>query len=137
VACIEWVEPLMAAGNWMPELIAMAGGTNLFGENGRHSPWLTWEEVQDADPDVAIVAPCGFDLERTEREMHWMTERAGWSNLRAVRQGRVYLGDGNRYFNRPGPRVVETLEALVEMLHPEFQTPRLRGQAWALWPSVS
>jgi iron complex transport system substrate-binding protein len=137
VACIEWMEPLMAAGNWMPELIAMAGGTNLFGENGRHSPWLTWEQVQDADPDVVIVAPCGFDIARTEQESHWLTGRAGWSDLRAVREGRAYLGDGNRYFNRPGPRVVETLEALVEMLHPVFGAQRLRGQAWALWPSVS
>jgi iron complex transport system substrate-binding protein len=130
VACIEWVEPLMAAGNWTPELIRMAGGVNLFGEDGRHSPWLTWDELKGADPDVVIVAPCGFDLERTQAEMHWMTERAGWSELRAVREGRVYLADGNRYFNRPGPRVVETLAALVEMLHPEFCEQTLRGDAW-------
>jgi iron complex transport system substrate-binding protein len=139
VAYIEWVEPLMAGGNWMPELIAMAGGVNLFGENGRHSPWLTWEELAEADPDVIIVAPCGFGLERTEQEMHWMTARTGWRDLRAVRDGRVYLGDGNRYFNRPGPRVVETLEALVEMLHPEFQAPQLRGRlrdhAWRVMMS--
>jgi iron complex transport system substrate-binding protein len=138
---MEWVEPLMAAGNWMPELIRMAGGENLFGENGRHSPGLihelTWEQLADADPDVAIVAPCGFDLERTAREMHWMTGRPGWSDLRAVRQGRVYLADGNRYFNRPGPRVVETLEALVEMLHPEFAAPRLRGEAWRVMANPS
>jgi iron complex transport system substrate-binding protein len=130
VACIEWVEPLMAAGNWTPELIATAGGVNLFGENGRHSPWMTWEQFTEADPDIVIVAPCGFDLARTEQEMHWLTEHAGWSDLHAVREGRVYLGDGNRFFNRPGPRVVETLEILVEMLHPEFREPRLRGQAW-------
>jgi iron complex transport system substrate-binding protein len=130
VACIEWMEPLMAAGNWMPELVRMAGGANLFGEDGRHSPWLTWEQVREADPDVVILAPCGFDLERTLGDVHWMTERAGWHDLRAVREGRVYMGDGNRYFNRPGPRVVETLEALVEMLHPEFCEQRLRGNAW-------
>lgn len=130
VACIEWMEPLMAAGNWMPELIRMAGGANLFGEDGRHSPWLTWEQLQESDPDVVIVAPCGFDLERTEGELHWMTGRDGWRDLRAVRQGRVYLADGNRYFNRPGPRVVETLEALVEMLHPGLRQPQLRGEVW-------
>jgi iron complex transport system substrate-binding protein len=135
VACIEWMEPLMAAGNWMPELIRMAGGANLFGEDGRHSPWLTWEELKQVDPDVIIVAPCGFDLDRTERELHWMTERAGWSDLRAAGDGRVYLGDGNRYFNRPGPRVVETLETLVEILHPEFHQPRLRGNAWRVMMS--
>ena len=136
VACIEWMEPLMAAGNWMPELIAMAGGTSLFGREGRHSPWLTWEELRDADPDVVILAPCGFDLERTAGELRWMTDRAGWSDLRALREGRVYLGDGNRYFNRPGPRVVETLQALVEMLHPEFHEPELRGTSWRVMMSM-
>jgi iron complex transport system substrate-binding protein len=135
VACIEWMEPPMAAGNWMPELIRMAGGVNLFGENGRHSPWLTWDELRDADPDVVILAPCGFDLERTAEDLHWMTGRAGWCDLRAVREERVYLGDGNRYFNRPGPRVVETLQALVEMLHPEFHKPVLRGTAWRVMMS--
>jgi iron complex transport system substrate-binding protein len=130
VACVEWVEPLMAGGNWTPELIAMAGGVNLFGESGRHSPWMTWEQLTEADPDVIVIAPCGFDLRRTAEEMHWMTGRAGWNHLRAVREGRAYLADGNQYFNRPGPRVVETLEILVEMLHPEYRGVRLRGEAW-------
>jgi iron complex transport system substrate-binding protein len=130
VACIEWIEPLMAAGNWTPELIALAGGKNLFGEAGRHSPWFTWEELVAADPDVVVVAPCGFDLERTAEEMYWLTQRSEWPTLRAVREGRVYLGDGNQYFNRPGPRVVETLEILTEMLHPEREPMRHRGTAW-------
>ena len=124
VACIEWIEPLMAAGNWTPELIQMAGGINLFGESGKHSPWMTWDQLAAADPDVLVVAPCGFDLARTAAEMHWMTDRPGWHDLRTVRTGRVYLADGNQYFNRPGPRVVETLEALVEMLHPDGPPPR-------------
>jgi iron complex transport system substrate-binding protein len=117
VACIEWMEPLMAAGNWTPELIEMAGGVNLFGEAGRHSPWMTWEALAAADPDVMVIAPCGFDLARTEQEIYWMTQRPGWNDLRAVQTARVYLADGNQYFNRPGPRVVETLQILVEMLH--------------------
>lgn len=116
VACIEWIEPLMAAGNWTPELIEMAGAVNLFGEAGRHSPWMTWEDLKASDADVLLIAPCGFDLERTEREMHWFTERADWGDLRAVRQGRVYLADGNQYFNRPGPRVVETLAIVCRIL---------------------
>ena len=108
----------------------MAGGVNLFGEAGRHSPWMTWEELAAADPDVIIIAPCGFDLARTEQEMYWMTDRPGWSDLRAVRE-RVYLADGNQYFNRPGPRVVETLRILAEILHPErFAARSLRGIAW-------
>src|SRR5580704_17157961 len=116
VACIEWIEPLMAAGNWTPELIEMAGGVNLFGEAGRHSPWMAWEELKAADADVLLIAPCGFDLARTEEEMHWLTARPDWGDLRAVREGRVFLGDGNRYFNRPGPRVVETLEIISQIL---------------------
>ncbi len=126
VACIEWMEPLMAAGNWTPELIAMAGGRNLFGEAGRHSPWMSWEDLVAADPEVIIVAPCGFDLPRTEQELYWMTDRPGWSRLRA----RVYLADGNQYFNRPGPRVAETLRILAEILHPECFEPTLRGIGW-------
>lgn len=127
VACIEWLEPLMAAGNWTPELIEMAGAVNCFGEAGRHSPWMNWEELAAADPDVLIVAPCGFDLERTAREMYWLTERPGWNDLRAARTGRVYLADGNQYFNRPGPRVVETFEIVVEIL---IGGRRLCGSAW-------
>jgi iron complex transport system substrate-binding protein len=126
VACIEWMEPLMAAGNWMPELIALAGGVNLFGEAGRHSPWMTWEQLAAADPDVIVVAPCGFDLERTEREMGLLTSRAEWRALR----GRKYIADGNLYFNRPGPRVVETYRILCEILHPERFAPSMSGSAW-------
>ena len=85
VACIEWIEPLMAAGNWTPELIELAGGVNLFGEAGKHSPWMTWEELVAADPDVIVVAPCGFDLARTEQEMHWLTDAPGW-RTRAARR---------------------------------------------------
>ena len=136
VACIEWLEPLMAAGNWTPELIEMAGGVNLFGERGKHSPGMTWEQLTAADPDVLVIAPCGFDLERAGREMYWLTDRVEWSDLRAVRSGRVYLADGNQYFNRPSPRVAETLEALVEMLHPERGADRLRGRAWRVMMSM-
>ncbi|MBZ5727360.1 MAG: cobalamin-binding protein [Acidobacteriia bacterium] len=130
VACIEWLEPLMAAGNWTPELIALAGAIDLFGEPGRHSPWMTWEQLQAADPDVIVIAPCGFDLARTAAEMYWLTDRPGWHDLRAVRTGRVYLADGNQYFNRPGPRVVETFQALIEMLYPGQAPTRLGGLAW-------
>ena len=136
VACIEWLEPLMAAGNWTPELIEMGGGINLFGEAGKHSPWMTWDELAAADPDVLVIAPCGFDLARTAQEIHWMTDRPGWADLRAVRNRRVYLADGNQYFNRPGPRVVETLEALVEMLYPDRHQARLRGTAWRAMMSL-
>ena len=130
VACIEWIEPLMAAGNWTPELVELAGGINLFGEAGKHSPWMSWEQLAAADPEVIVIAPCGFDLERARREMHFLLDRPGWHDLRAVRSGRVHLADGNRHFNRPGPRIVETLEILCEMLHPAIFPPRFHGAAW-------
>ena len=130
VACIEWHEPLMAAGNWVPELVEMAGGNNLLGKAGLHSPWMNWEQLLACDPDVIISMPCGFDLERTRREMYWLTDRPEWSKLRAVQQGQVYVADGNQYMNRPGPRVVESLQILAEILHPELFEPRLEGLAW-------
>ncbi len=119
VACIEWIDPLMAAGNWMPELVHLAGGRNLFGATGQHSPRLEWEALRAADPDLLLVLPCGFDLPRTRAEMAPLSTRPGWRELSAVRSGRVFLTDGNRYFNRPGPRLVESLEILAEILHPE------------------
>lgn len=118
IACIEWIEPPMAAGNWMPELVSLAGGVNLFGEAGRHSPWLDWDALRASDPDVILVAPCGFDIPRSRRDLPALEARPGWRALRAVRAGRVAIADGNRYFNRPGPRLVESLEILAEILHP-------------------
>jgi iron complex transport system substrate-binding protein len=130
VAYVEWIDPLMAGGNWMPELIELAGGVNLFGQAGKHSPWMTWEELHGRDPDVIIVAPCGFDLARTREEMPALTRRPEWPAQRAVRAGRVYLADGNQYFNRPGPRLVESLEILAEVLHPEVFSFGHEGSGW-------
>jgi iron complex transport system substrate-binding protein len=130
VACIEWLEPLMAAGNWTPELVEMAGGV---------------DSTVDADPDVIIAMPCGFDLARTEPEMHWLTERPGWKDLRAVRNGEVYMADGNQYFNRPGPRVVETVQILAEILHPSLrlaytescESDSYSSSRWRSWPPAT
>jgi iron complex transport system substrate-binding protein len=130
VACLEWIEPLMAGGNWVPELVEMAGATNLFGVAGKHSPWLAWDELCRRDPDCLVIMPCGFDLSRTESEMYWLAEKPEWKSLCAVKNGQVYLTDGNQYFNRPGPRVVETLQTLAEILHPELFQPNLQGTAW-------
>jgi iron complex transport system substrate-binding protein len=130
VAAIEWLEPLMAAGNWVPELIEMAGGKNLFGVAGEHSPWMTWDQVLAADPDVIIALPCGFDLARTRGEMHWLSDRAGWDNLRAVRQGRVFVCDGNQFMNRPGPRLVESLQIFAQMFYPGLFEPQLEHVGW-------
>ena len=120
IALIEWIDPMMAAGNWMPELVALAGGENLFGTAGEHSPWMKFEEIVAADPDVILIAPCGFDMDRTAAESPVITTRPEWARLKAVRDRRVFLGEGNQYFNRPGPRIVESLEILAEILHPEL-----------------
>jgi iron complex transport system substrate-binding protein len=120
IACIEWIEPLMAAGNWMPTLCEMAGGDSLFGEANKHSPWMTFDELRTRDPEVIVALPCGFDIPRTLTEMHLLSEKSGWRELSAVKNGRVYVADGNQYFNRPGPRLVESLEILAELLHPEL-----------------
>jgi iron complex transport system substrate-binding protein len=130
VACLEWLDPLMAAGNWVPELVELAGGVNLFGEGGQHSPWLDWEAVRERDPQVIVVMPCGFDLARTRQEMTALTGRPGWAKLRAVCGGRVCVTDGNQFFNRPGPRLVESLEILAEILHPERFRFGHEGRAW-------
>ena len=130
VACLEWIDPLMGAGNWMPELVALAGGEPLFGEVGVHSPWLDWAALRDADPDVLVVLPCGFDLERTAAELGPLLAQPGFATLRAARDGRIHLVDGNRYFNRPGPRLVESLEILAEILHPDRFPARHRGVGW-------
>jgi iron complex transport system substrate-binding protein len=130
VAVVEWIEPLMAAGNWMPELVAIAGAINLFGEARKHSPWMTWEALAAADPDVILVSPCGFDIARTRSEMRALTGRPEWPRLRAVGAGRVYLADGNAYFHRPGPRLVESLEILAEILHPDVFSFGHGGRGW-------
>jgi iron complex transport system substrate-binding protein len=131
VAFIEWVEPLMAGGNWMPELIEAAGGRNLFGEAGKHSGWMQWSELVAADPEVIVVAPCGYGLARCLEELPLLQARPGWADIAAVRQGRVCFADGNAYFNRPGPRLADSAEMLVEMIHPGAATqPVHRGTAW-------
>lgn len=118
LAFIEWIDPPMSGGHWMPELIQAAGGISVFGETGASSPWITWTEVAAADPDVILVAPCGYDLTVTEREMRTLARDSVWQNLRAVRAGEVFMADGNAYFNRPGPRLVESAEIIAEILHP-------------------
>jgi iron complex transport system substrate-binding protein len=130
IACIEWIDPLMSAGNWVPELVELAGGRLLFGKAGEHSPWMTWEQFLTADPEVIAVMPCGFDISRTRQELPAMTGHPQWSRLRAVRQGRVYLTDGNQFFNRPGPRLVESAQILAEILHPDLFGHSMEGTGW-------
>lgn len=128
VACLEWLDPLMAAGNWVPELVELAGGINLFGVAGKHSPWMSWDNLAEQDPDMIVALPCGFDLARTRAEFAAIAPRL--ATLRAGRSGNLLIADGNQFFNRPGPRLVESLEILAEMIHPEQFRFGHEGVGW-------
>lgn len=130
VAMIEWIDPLMAAGNWVPELVADAGGISVFGDVGQHSPWLTWEELCKADPDVIVLSPCGYDLKRTLQDVPLLQAHKEWNELQAVRSGRVYAIDGNAYLNRSGPRLVESAEILAHLLWGERVGVNVDRKAW-------
>lgn len=130
---IEWIEPPMSGGHWMPEIIAAAGGVSPFGVTGETSPWISWQDVADADPDVILVAPCGYEIENSLPELAALANHPVWSGLRAVREGRVFVADGNAYFNRPGPRLAESTEILAEILHPDVGHYGHRGAAYIPW----
>ena len=130
VAVLEWLDPPMAGGNWTPELVELAGGINLFGEVGVHSPWLAWDDLLVADPDVIILTPCGFNLERTLQDVPLLQARPGWARLRAVQSGRVFAVDGNQYFNRSGPRLVDSAEILASLFFGEEMAPHLDHSSW-------
>lgn len=130
VAYIEWIDPPMSGGHWMPELIDAAGGINLFGEHGAGSPWIEWSQVAEQDPDVIVVAPCGYNIPVTLREMQVLSGNVVWESLRAVREGRVFVVDGNAYFNRPGPRLIDSAEILAEICHPDVCDFGHRGRSF-------
>ena len=132
---VEWIEPPMSGGHWMPELIAAAGGTSPFGVSGENSPWVSWDEFAAADPDILLVAPCGYEIATSLPEMEGLRGHAVFRTLRAVREGRVFVADGNAFFNRPGPRLVEGAEILAEILHPDVRTYGHLGEAYVVWPT--
>ncbi len=130
VSILEWLDPLMASGNWTPELVEYAGGENVFGEVGQHSPWLSWQELQTADPDVLVLSPCGFTLERTMLDVPILQQHPVWASLKAVREGRVYAIDGNQYLNRSGPRLVESAEILGKVIWGEQIEIEVDANGW-------
>ena len=123
VACVEWLEPLMVAGHWMPDVVEMAGGRAVLGTAGEPTQPMEWADLRDADPDVLALMPCGFTIEETRRDLHYLTEQPGWNDLSAVQTQQVALLDGNAYFNRPGPRLYRAIEVLAGVLHPEQLHP--------------
>lgn len=119
VVIIEWLDPIMIAGNWTPGLVRRAGGRYDLATEGRHSPYVEWPKIVAYDPEVLVLAPCGFDIARTVSECQPLTKQTGWQQLSAVRNKRVFVMDGNAYLNRSGPRLVDTVEILAHMIHPD------------------
>jgi iron complex transport system substrate-binding protein len=117
---LEWLDPPFACGHWNPELVEIARGEEAHGHKGHPSRRVTWDDVLAARPEVLLIACCGFDLDRTRRDLPRLREREGWADIPAVRDGRVYAVDGSQYFSRPGPRVVDSLEITAAILHPDL-----------------
>jgi len=119
VFCAEWLDPLCCCGHWVPEQVEIAGGFDPLGRKWADSVRVTWDAVREAAPEVLILMPCGFDCKGAWERARWLTEQAGWEDLPAVRGNRVFAADGG-YFNRPGPRVIDGVELLASLLHPDL-----------------
>jgi iron complex transport system substrate-binding protein len=120
VGVLEWIDPPFSSGHWTPELIALAGGRAVLGTAGTRSHTLTWDAVREADPEVLLIACCGFDVARTRRDLPILEAQPGFGDLRSVRAGRLFVTDGNAYFSRPGPRLVDSLEILAHAIAPDL-----------------
>ena len=120
VACLEWFDPIYIAGHWVPEMVQLAGGSDILGNAGEPSAKIEWDALIESHPEILILMPCGFDLDRAVRESSLLKNRAGWQSLAAVRDKRVFAVSGADYFSRPGPRLVDGLEILSQLFHPEL-----------------
>jgi iron complex transport system substrate-binding protein len=130
VFCMEWIDPVYASGHWVPAMVETAGGHDPLASKGEESRRIEWQAVVDAAPEVLILLPCGLSRERTLQELSKATSRPGWSTLPAVRAGEVYHADGPSYFNGAGPRLVDGVEILAEILHPKV-FPRRHRKGYA------
>jgi len=137
VACLEWTDPLMAGGHWVPEMVRLAGGDDVLGAEGERSAEVAWEDVVAVAPDAVVLMPCGFGLERSLRCAPEVASRPGFGELPAARSGRVAAVDGSSYFNRPGPRIVDGLEILAAILRTAPGDPLPDGAAWVSLPTLS
>ena len=120
VACLEWIEPVLCAGHWVPEMVELAGGEDCLGDKGSPSFRVEWQRVLDQLPEVIVVTPCGFDVRRGLQEIDLLTAKEGWESLPAAQNGQIYVVDASSYFSRSGPRLVDGLEIMAEILHPEL-----------------
>ena len=131
VACIEWIDPLMAAGNWIPEMVKISGGEDVFGKSGKDSHWITFDEIKNYDPEIIIFLPCGYNIEKTKDEVeNLLIKETKWRNLKAFKNKDLFIVDGNQFFNRPGPRLVESLEIFAEIIHPNLFNFNHQQSGW-------
>jgi iron complex transport system substrate-binding protein len=130
ICCLEWLEPLMAAGNWIPELVEIAGGRALGAVAGKHSPLFEWDNLLELDPEVISIMPCGYAIDKTLSEMDTLKSHKQWNKLKAVEGGQIYLLDGDQYFNRPGPRLTDSARIFAEILHPDVFKGKYRDTGW-------
>jgi iron complex transport system substrate-binding protein len=119
VVCLEWLDPPMVGGHWVPEMVRLAGGCDVLGEEGQPSTRVDWAEIAAAEPEVVMLMPCGYDLPTTLERARELDGVTAWAALPAVQAGRVFAVDGSGYFNRPGPRVIDGIELLAGLLHPD------------------
>jgi iron complex transport system substrate-binding protein len=137
VVCIEWTDPLMVGGHWVPELVRIGGGVDVLGEEGSPSRYVSWDEVVDAQPQVMVLMPCGYDLARTLELVPEVASRPGFDDLECTRAGRVIAVDGSAYFSRPGPRIVHGLEILAALFRAGPGDPAPAGAAYWNQPETS
>ncbi|WP_306551203.1 cobalamin-binding protein [Daejeonella sp.] len=130
VACIEWLSPLMMAGNWTPEIVEIAGGLPILTEAGKHSSYINFQDIITANPDIILIMPCGFSIQRTLQEIGLFLDTPGWADLKAVKSQRVYIADGNQYFNRSGPRITDSIEIMAEIINPKQFIFGYEGNGW-------
>jgi iron complex transport system substrate-binding protein len=134
VVCLEWTDPTMAGGHWVPEMVEIAGGRDPLGVAGEPSRYVEWEKVLEARPDLLVLMPCGFGLERTLEVSAEITARPGFGEMPCAQSGRVLAVDGSSYFNRPGPRIVTGLEILAAAIRARTDEPLPRGSGWVRMP---
>jgi iron complex transport system substrate-binding protein len=120
VACLEWLDPIFTGGHWIPEMVELAGGEDVLAQPGQPSAMASWEEVVNQAPETLILMPCGFNIDRTLEEIGVVTSLPGWANLPAVTNGRVFAVAANALFSRPGPRLIDGLELMAQLIHPEL-----------------
>tara|TARA_B100001029_G_C15002619_1_gene419078 strand:+ start:162 stop:1085 length:924 start_codon:yes stop_codon:yes gene_type:complete len=131
VACIEWIDPLMVAGNWIPEMVEISGAKDVFGKIGKNSHWIKFEDLIEKNPEIIIFIPCGFDIAKTKEEVEiLLSKKKEWSSLKAYQNKKIFIADGNQYFNRPGPRIIESIEILCEIFHPKKFHPKHQLKGW-------